>query len=381
MADNRDATDISRTVQVDLASLGPLPQAGAGPLLLARFEDDRPVAFAELIEGEALLVGRSSTAGMRVRRDDVSGLHASFTKRGDTVLVEDLASTNGTWLAGRRLVAPRPIATGDEIALGSCRLRLLREEPGRLRDQIELHRELERAEDYVRAILPVDFSGSDLRIRSAFRPAAKIGGDAFSHDFLPDGRLAFHLIDVSGHGLGSALHSVAVSNQIRRRALPGTDFSRPAEVLIRLNEIYPMEAHGGIYFTIWYGVYDPATGTLDYASGGHPPALLRDRQGRLVPLRTTNPAIGMLDIPSFRAGRQAIGAGDRLYVFSDGVYEIEGADGRIGNLRDLETRLGATDDPGPELLLAEALEKAGGGPLDDDFSMLRIDFGPAPERS
>ena len=45
-------------------------------------------------------------------------------------------------------------------------------------------------------------------------------------------------------------------NLLRQKALPGTDFARPEQVLAALNRIFPMEDHAGMYFTMWIGVYD-----------------------------------------------------------------------------------------------------------------------------
>ena len=47
--------------------------------------------------------------------------------------------------------------------------------------------------------------------------------------------------------------SVSIINVLRQLALPGTDFGRPGEVLNRLNAMFQMENHNGMFFTIWYG--------------------------------------------------------------------------------------------------------------------------------
>jgi sigma-B regulation protein RsbU (phosphoserine phosphatase) len=62
--------------------------------------------------------------------------------------------------------------------------------------------------------------------------------------------LALYLIDVTGHGLDSALLSVTVTNVIRAGALPGTDMKRPDQVLAKLNEAFQGQQHGNKYFTI-----------------------------------------------------------------------------------------------------------------------------------
>ena len=66
--------------------------------------------------------------------------------------------------------------------------------------------------------------------------------------------VALYLIDVSGHGVSAAMHSVSVANILRPKAL-SVDLRDPAAVLESLNEAFPMDAHDDMYFTIWYGVY------------------------------------------------------------------------------------------------------------------------------
>lgn len=75
---------------------------------------------------------------------------------------------------------------------------------------------------------------------------------------------------------GAALLSITIANVIRSQALVNTDFGDPAHVLNTLNEMFPMEKHNDMYFTIWYGVYNKEKRLLKYSSAGHPPALLYD---------------------------------------------------------------------------------------------------------
>ena len=83
--------------------------------------------------------------------------------------------------------------------------------------------------------------------------------------------LAFYLIDVTGHGLDSALLSVTLTNIIRTGALSGAEMKQPAQVLAQLNEAFRGQEHGNKYFTIWYGVYQSTSRTLTWAGGGHHP--------------------------------------------------------------------------------------------------------------
>jgi sigma-B regulation protein RsbU (phosphoserine phosphatase) len=97
--------------------------------------------------------------------------------------------------------------------------------------------------------------------------------------------------------------------------------AEPGTVLTALNEIFPMEEHGLKYFTIWYGVYEAPTRTLRYASAGHPPAV-RLRGGETEELGAPGLPVGSWQGTTYSTHATQLLAGDRLYVFSDGAYEV-----------------------------------------------------------
>src|SRR5262249_6570726 len=135
-----------------------------------------------------------------------------------------------------------------------------------------------------------------------------------------------------------------------------------------------MESHAGMYFSLWYGVLDLASGSLRYASGGHPPALRRRAEGGAPErLALKEPPVGTREGHAYGAAETRLAPGQRLYVFSDGAYEIAAADGREGRLEDFEARLAtATTPPGDgeaRSLYAAACADAG-TTLDDDFTLL-----------
>ncbi len=133
-----------------------------------------------------------------------------------------------------------------------------------------LEAELAEAADYVRSLLPRPLTGI-VSIETLFVPSTQLGGDCFDYYWLDDCNLVIYLLDVSGHGVGSALLSVAVLNVLRSRSLPNTNFYQPSEVLRGLNDAFQMINHDDKYFTIWYGVYNVVDRKLVYASAGHSP--------------------------------------------------------------------------------------------------------------
>ena len=135
-----------------------------------------------------------------------------------------------------------------------------------------------------------------------------------------------YLLDVSGHGLGSALLSTSVLNVLRSQSLPDVSFYRPEKVLRGLNETFQMGDQHQKYFTIWYGVLNCANRQLLYASAGHPPALLVSLDGQqglhTQRLYTPGVPVGMFPDSEYTWNQCQVPPQSRLYLFSDGVYEI-----------------------------------------------------------
>jgi sigma-B regulation protein RsbU (phosphoserine phosphatase) len=201
----------------------------------------------------------------------------------------------------------------------------------------QLQTELAEAEAYVRSLLPQDLT-QKVPINARFIPSSSLGGDCYDFYWLDPDYLVIYLLDVSGHGLGSALLSTSVLNMLRSQALPDVNFYRPEKVLQALNDTFQMNDQNEKYFTIWYGVYNRANRQLMYTSAGHPPAVLispQPGQQHLVePLKTPGLPIGMLPEVQYSWNRCVIPPGSRLYLFSDGVYEIKQWDNSIMGLED-----------------------------------------------
>ena len=242
----------------------------------------------------------------------------------------------------------------------------------------ELERDLRRASNYVLSILPEPINSGAVRVDWRFVPSTQLGGDAFGYFWLDPRTFAFYLLDVSGHGAGSAMHSVTVLNVLRQRALPDVDFRNPVDVLTSLNARFQMESHGGLFFTMWYGVYDTIDRTLKYGSAGHHPAYLvpSDRQAAH-PLGMSALMIGVLPGGQYEVREASVPVDSTVYVFSDGVFEIVTTDQQRWELANFLPLLAAPPVPGasePERLHRAVTEVAGTGQLEDDFSLLVVTF-------
>lgn len=329
---------------------------------------------------QPLRLGRSPACDFIVPDTEASGLHCDVSAAAaDTeALVTDLRSTNGTFVEGRRVEGSARLPSGALLQVGRHVFRHEWLFKGEAHKVEEFGRDIEKARHYVQALLPPRITEGPVLTDWVFEPSTQLGGDAFGYQRLGEGLFAGYLIDVSGHGVGAAMHSVSVMNIMRQRALPGTDFTDPGQVLASLNTTFQMDEHDGLYFSIWYGVYDTAARVLRYASGGHHPAFIATPgQPGASPLKTRNLIIGAMPGSKFSSEQVTVAPGSRLYVFSDGVFEIETRQGTQWALADVLPLLEGPAEPGvaeSERLYRAVRAAARPGPLDDDFSMLVVTF-------
>jgi sigma-B regulation protein RsbU (phosphoserine phosphatase) len=245
-----------------------------------------------------------------------------------------------------------------------------------------LHQELTEAAEYVRSILPHPISHGEIRINWKFIPSTSLGGDAFGYYWLDEDHFVISLIDVSGHGVGAALLSVSVMNALRSQSLPNTDFKDPEQVLSSLNTAFPSEDNNDMFFTIWYGVYNKSTRELTYASGGHPPALLFENTPSVnsgaTLLRTANNAIGAMTDVTYKKSKHFVGEQTTLYIFSDGVYEVERSDGSMWQLNkfaDFMKKIKPTNQSRLDRLCQYAENIRTQDNFEDDFTIVEVVFG------
>lgn len=248
--------------------------------------------------------------------------------------------------------------------------------------QRQLATELVEAANYVRGLLPPPERGGKIETDWRYVPSEALGGDAFGHHALDDDHLALYLLDAVGHGVRAALLAVSAINILRSGSLEA-DFHDPEGVLRALNRAFQMERQNNMFFTLWYGVFRRSTRRLTYAAAGHPPAmLLQGLDGPPpvppVPLGTPGLMIGADDESEFTHAHHVLPPSCRLYLFSDGVFEVSRPDETPWGFESFTSRLGAPGHEGLTELdsLRRAAQEAQGGKelLPDDFSILKFVF-------
>lgn len=243
-----------------------------------------------------------------------------------------------------------------------------------------LEAELAEAADYVKTLLPAPIEGS-VAIDARFLPSRQLGGDCFDYYWLDPDYLVVYLLDVSGHGLGAALPSVAIQNFLRSQTVSSVNFYQPSAVLTALNEAFQTDEQHQRYFTIWYGVYNVKKRQLSYASAGHPPAILLTGTANATPsiqhLKTRGKPIGLFPEAKFVNECCTVEASSTLYIFSDGLYEIKLKEGNIyGIERFVNLLMQHRQVAQCELdqIIDEVKALSHSSILEDDCSILQIQF-------
>jgi serine phosphatase RsbU (regulator of sigma subunit) len=345
--------------------------------VLVLLSPEQPRRFP--IRATAVTIGRVPPSDIVLDDSAVSRRHCRLERAGDDVRLTDLGSTNGTFVDGEAVTGTVTLSDGARVQVGPHVLRYERKRQEDMEAAQSLDRDLAKAHSYVSALLPPPINEGPVQAAWHFQPCATLGGDAFGYQMLgPDWFIAY-ILDVSGHGVGAAMHSVSVMNVLRQRALPNTDMRDPAAVLAGLNDMFDMETHHGLYFTMWYCSYHLPSRTLAYGSAGHHAGLLCAAAGaqQAVTLGHRHPGIGMQPGHVFATEQVAIAPGNRLYLFSDGAFEIVPQTGPAWTHQTMLDLLRAPPTPGlsePERLYRAARAASHPGPLDDDFSVLELRF-------
>ena len=183
----------------------------------------------------------------------------------------------------------------------------------------ESAREWREAQAIHRALLPSvlpDVPGVQLSWR--WEPASGFGGDYYDAFPLGPDRLALCIADVCGKGLPAAL--LVSSLQATVRAF--VDEQTPLhDVVARINRALCRQGAHGRFVTLFLAVLDVREGAMRFCNAGHNPPILVRPNGTVSRLDAGGTVVGVFDGAAYDSGRTAIGPGDRLLLFTDGLLE------------------------------------------------------------
>ena len=224
-----------------------------------------------------------------------------------------------------------------------------------------------------------------------YRPCDELAGDGLNVIPIGEGKVALYILDVSGHGVASALLSVTMSRLLSPPSEPSSiltrdggargrlDITPPAEVAAELNRLFPFDTATEQFATMVYGILDITNGEFRYVSAGHPGPVHLPSGADPVILESSGSPIGLAE-DAYEERSVRLGAGDRLYLYSDGVPEaMDPAGKQFGDARLLESIGRGRSEPlqeGIAALLAAIARWLGSGRPRDDISILAVEVSP-----
>ena len=266
---------------------------------------------------------------------------------------------------------------GDQLAELSLEFNRMSENLQRLivveKERERLHSQLEIARDVQSRLFPkAALSLPALHLSGVCYPAQQVSGDYYDFLRLADDKLAMAIGDVAGKGMPAALLMATIQSAMRSH-LARADPRSPAEIVSLLNrQIYASTAPEK-YATFFFGLYDDSTGMLTYTNAGHlQPILVRD--GAAQKLEVTGTVVGAFPFSRYEEVQIALGVGDLLVAYTDGITEPEDAYGEMfGEERLIDVLMKHQSAESSELAartMEAVLEWTGSPELQDDMTML-----------
>jgi serine phosphatase RsbU (regulator of sigma subunit) len=238
--------------------------------------------------------------------------------------------------------------------------------------QSQLKAELDIARALQIAILPSTFPakpGCDGAARMI--PATSMGGDFYDFIELPDGQVGMVMADVSGKGVPAAFFMAVSRTNLRELAIHHPD---PGDCLTRTNEVLCSQNPMDLFVTVFYCIFDPATGVLRYSNGGHNPPFVRRAGGALEVLNEARGLVlGAMPGIDYSNHTVQLRHGDRLVLYTDGVTEAfnpaEEAFGMERLVGEISAHGGGSAADLVERICASVANFAGDAPQSDDITL------------
>ncbi len=221
------------------------------------------------------------------------------------------------------------------------------------------------------------------------RPSGHVGGDLVGYFMLSPSKLAFYAIDVSGHGVASAMLAARLAGMFTSStpegnvaiALDGSDQAEafaPDVVAGRMNRIVIETMQVDQYFTVIYAVADLVTGQVSFVQAGHPHPFLLRADGTIETLGEGGLPVGLVPDAAYSRTDIQMQPGDRLLLMSDGLTEAAdetgeelGEEGVMTFVRKNASMRGSTL---LEALVWDVQAFAGSGDMSDDISGVLYEF-------
>ncbi|MFQ5627804.1 MAG: SpoIIE family protein phosphatase [bacterium] len=177
---------------------------------------------------------------------------------------------------------------------------------------------------------------SGIKFDWLFLPCTFVAGDIFNFFRLDKNHIGFYILDVAGHGIPSAMLSFSLSKMFTAGAFGNSESQEcfqdsaflkkmlsPANTLHELNNRFQVDidSDSTLYFTMSYGIVDLAQSKVRLSQAGQPPAILIKHNNEALFIGEGGVPIGMFPDIKYEEYEFDFTAGDRLFVYSDGITE------------------------------------------------------------
>ena len=243
--------------------------------------------------------------------------------------------------------------------------------------------ELRVAREIQMGMLPHDFSAMEkaygVEFGAVLEPAREVGGDLYGVCAAAKDRLVVFLGDVSGKGIPASMFMVRAISLAR---LLARDIVEPELILARLNDELSVDNPSFMFVTFICAVYDPGSGKIAIANGGHcRPVLLRSGEAPVWAVKNLGTALGFDEGLTFERTELTLKPGDSLVFYTDGVSEaFNPEDECYGDDRLIADSAVLSGQPAPALtagLLAKVHAFANGAPQSDDIAIMTLKIDPS----
>ena len=240
-----------------------------------------------------------------------------------------------------------------------------------------IDKELEYAKQIQLSALPTNFpTGEEYEIYAQMIAAKEVGGDFYDFYKLNDNTVAFLVADVSGKGIPAAMFMMTAKTILKDLAESGMTVN---DIFTKANEKLCENNESGMFVTAWMGILDIPSGKMQFANAGHNPPILKRVEGTFEYLKTrAGFVLAGMDGVRYRAGEITLNAGDRLFLYTDGVTEATNLENKLyGEDRLLEFMNNSAYIDATELLpkLKNNIDEfVGEAPQFDDITMLMFDY-------
>nr|WP_256253067.1 fused response regulator/phosphatase [Paenibacillus sp. UNC496MF] len=196
-----------------------------------------------------------------------------------------------------------------------------RERDRRVREELQLAREVQFA------ALPQPVDDEGMAIDAIYRPSEELSGDLYAWHRIDDSRYGIAVIDAMGHGISSSLASMFIASVLKDAMTKQVEPKRVVRELNRRSQqLQFADQLIQYYFTGLYMVVDLNKGVLEYVNAGHPPGLVVRADGSIEHFELGGAAIGLFDEIATEKFALDIRPGDRIMLFTDGMYDLVGSD-------------------------------------------------------